>query len=123
MTKTDLYKLHRSEYVTPKEPALVEAGAAKYLTAEGEGAPGGETPAEVGARADRVLASMRTPEGQDPLSVIVFAHGHLLRVLAARWIGMEVAGGGSLALSAAGIGVLGHERETPVLERWNATAL
>ncbi|HEY1205267.1 MAG: GyrI-like domain-containing protein [Bryobacteraceae bacterium] len=40
--KIDLYKLHKSEYVTPKEPALVEAGAAKYLTAEGAGAPGGE---------------------------------------------------------------------------------
>ena len=40
--KVDLYKLHKSEYVTPKEPALVETGAAKYLTAEGTGAPGGE---------------------------------------------------------------------------------
>jgi hypothetical protein len=42
MPKTDLYKLHKPEYVAPKEPALVEVGAAKYLTAEGEGAPGGE---------------------------------------------------------------------------------
>ncbi|MGO9974431.1 MAG: histidine phosphatase family protein [Solirubrobacteraceae bacterium] len=82
-----------------------------------DGAPGGELPAQVGARADLVLAMVRTGGGGD---MIAFAHGHLLRVLAARWIGLEVAGGRLLALSAAGIGVLGHERDTPVIERWNA---
>ncbi len=82
-----------------------------------DGAPGGELPAQVGARAELVLAMVRTGGGGD---TIAFAHGHLLRVLAARWIGLEVAGGRLLALSAAGIGVLGHERDTPVLERWNA---
>ena len=40
--KVDLYKLHKSEYVTPKEPVLIKAGPAKYLTADGVGAPGGE---------------------------------------------------------------------------------
>ncbi len=82
-----------------------------------DGAPGGELPAQVGARADLVLAMVRTGGGGD---TIAFAHGHLLRVLAARWIGLEVAGGRLLALSAAGIGVLGHERDTRVIERWNA---
>ncbi len=82
-----------------------------------DGAPGGELPAQVGARAELVLAMVRTGGGGD---TIAFAHGHLLRVLAARWIGLEVAGGRLLALSAAGIGVLGHERDTRVIERWNA---
>jgi broad specificity phosphatase PhoE len=78
--------------------------------------PGGETADAVGARCDRVLEELRNIEGD----VIVFAHGHLLRVLAARWIGLETQHGSRLALSTATLSALGWERETPVVRMWNA---
>jgi probable phosphoglycerate mutase len=53
---------------------------------------------------------------------IAFAHGHLLRVLAARWIGLPAYDGGLLALDTAHLGVLGWEREQPVVRRWNVDA-
>lgn len=81
-----------------------------------DGCPGGEKPEAVSRRVDRVLERLREGRGD----TLAFAHGHVLRVLAARWIGMEAAGGARLALGAGGIGVLGHEHETEVLERWNA---
>ena len=81
-----------------------------------DGCPGGETPAQVAGRADRALARMRDAGG----AAIAFAHGHILRVLTARWLGMEVASGARFALAAGAIGVLGFERETEVLQRWNA---
>lgn len=80
-----------------------------------DGCPGGETPEDVGRRADRALERLRTAGGD----AIVFAHGHILRVLAARWVGMEVAAGARFALAAGSIGALGFERETEVLARWN----
>ncbi|HXX91977.1 MAG TPA: histidine phosphatase family protein [Acidimicrobiales bacterium] len=84
-----------------------------------DGAPGGETPAQVAARADRVLAlAARHAAAGD---VLLFAHGHLLRVVAARWIGLDGASGARLALDPASISILGHERDTAVLERWNDT--
>ena len=83
-----------------------------------DGVTGGETAAEVAVRADRVLARVRVVQGD----VAIVAHGHLLRVLAARWLGCPPEYGRFLALSAAGVSVLGHEYATPVLERWNLTA-
>jgi len=80
-----------------------------------DGCPNGETAHDVADRADRVIATLRAAEGD----VAVFAHGHLLRVLGARWIGLSPAEGRLLALSTAGICVLGYERETAVLEQWN----
>ena len=80
-----------------------------------DGCPGGESPAEVGARADRVVARARAVEGD----TIAFAHGHLLRVLAARWIGLEPAAGALLALTTGTVSLLGWEREQPVVRRWN----
>jgi probable phosphoglycerate mutase len=80
-----------------------------------DGCPGGETAAAVGVRADRVIARVRQVDG----AVVVFAHGHLLRVLGARWVGLPPADGRLLALSTAGVCVLGFERETAVLEQWN----
>jgi len=77
--------------------------------------PGGEAAAEIGARLDRVVARAGAVEGR----TLVFAHGHSLRVLAARWLGLEVADGRLLRLDTATISVLGHERETPVVLRWN----
>ena len=81
-----------------------------------DGVPGGETAAEVAERVDRLLAERRSTEGD----VLVFAHGHVLRVLAARWIGLGPETGGRLALDPATISILGHERETPVIRVWNA---
>jgi probable phosphoglycerate mutase len=80
-----------------------------------DGCPGGEKPAEVQARADLVLDRLRSAGGD----ALAFAHGHILRVLTARWLGMEVAAGARFALAAAGVGVLGFERETEVLVGWN----
>jgi broad specificity phosphatase PhoE len=76
---------------------------------------GGETIDQVAARADRVIARVRAMDGD----VLVFSHGHLLRVLAARWLGREPEAGDMLALSTGSISVLGWEREEPVIERWN----
>ena len=81
-----------------------------------DGCPGGETPAQVGLRAGRAVERLRGAGG----SALAFAHGHILRVVTARWIGLEVAGGARLALGAGGTGVLGYERETEVIARWNA---
>jgi broad specificity phosphatase PhoE len=81
--------------------------------------PGGETRAEIANRVDRVVGRIRGSDGD----VAIFAHGHVLRVLAARWLGLEAADGRLLALHTATISVLGWERETPVLERWNETCL
>jgi probable phosphoglycerate mutase len=80
-----------------------------------DGCPGGEQPSEVAARADRVLARLAAAGGD----ALVFAHGHVLRVLAARWLSLEAALGARLALGAGAISVLGHERDTRVVERWN----
>jgi broad specificity phosphatase PhoE len=80
-----------------------------------DGVPEGETIAEVQARADRVIAELRSVAGD----VAVFAHGHLLRVVAARWLGLEPAAGRLLALDPATISILGYERETPVIRMWN----
>ncbi len=77
--------------------------------------PGGESAEEVGARADRVIARA-TAAGGD---VALFGHGHMLRVLAARWLGLEPAGGRLLALSTGSVSVLGYEREVRVLQMWN----
>jgi broad specificity phosphatase PhoE len=75
----------------------------------------GETAASVAARADRVIARVRRGHGD----VLCFSHGHLLRVLAVRWLGLEAVDGRLFALSTATISVLGWERDTAVIERWN----
>ena len=80
-----------------------------------DGCPGGESAADVGARADRVLAELTAADGP----VAVFSHGHMLRVLGARWIALDPAQGARLGLSTGAICVLGHERATQILARWN----
>jgi probable phosphoglycerate mutase len=80
-----------------------------------DGVPDGETAADVGARADRVIAELRSVS----TDAAVFAHGHVLRVLAARWVGLEPEAGELFALDPATLSVLGYERETPVLRSWN----
>lgn len=83
-----------------------------------DGCPGGESASDVGRRVDRVIAELRSLEGDAAL----FAHGHVLRVLAARWVGLPPADGRVLALATATISVVGYEREVPVLFRWNDDA-
>lgn len=80
-----------------------------------DGPRGGETAAEVETRVDRVIERARAGRGD----TLCFAHGHLLRVLAARWLGLPAAEGRRLALSTATISILGWERGAPVIERWN----
>jgi broad specificity phosphatase PhoE len=83
------------------------------------GCPGGESPAQVGARADHILDRLRSIDGE----AIVFSHGHFLRVLASRWIGLEPSAGAKLGLDVATLSLLGHEHETdPVIRIWNAPA-
>lgn len=83
-----------------------------------DGAPGGETAADVGARADRIIKEIRTLDGD----AVIFGHGHALRVLAVRWIALPPADGRLFALDPATISVLGYEREAPVIRRWNDLA-
>jgi probable phosphoglycerate mutase len=78
--------------------------------------PGGETLGEVSARADHVIDGLRTVDGP----VMLFGHGHILRILAARWIGLPPADGARLVLATATISVLGWERETAAITRWNS---
>lgn len=80
-----------------------------------DGAPEGETAEDVARRVDRVVAELQSTAGD----VAVFAHGHLLRVLAARWVGLPPEAGALLALHTASVSVLGHERETAVIVSWN----
>jgi broad specificity phosphatase PhoE len=81
------------------------------------GAPGGETAAEVAARADRVLARAAAALPDGP--VVLVAHGHICRVLGARWIGLSATGGQHLSLAEAAPCILGAEHRFPVLDRWN----
>lgn len=80
-----------------------------------DGPSGGETAEDVRRRADRVIALVRAAAGP----VLAFTHGHLSRVVGARWIGLPVAAGAHLELSTGALCVLGWERETPTIERWN----
>ena len=82
----------------------------------GYGATNGESPQEVAARANRVIAEIRAVDGD----VLVFAHGHLLRVLASRWLGLDATEGRLFALDAGTLSTLGYEREQPVIRSWNA---
>lgn len=77
--------------------------------------PGGETAEQVGERLDRVVDRVRDVE-----RALVFGHGHALRVLTARWLGLPVAAGAHFRLDTATLSVLGFERESPVILRWNA---
>jgi broad specificity phosphatase PhoE len=83
-----------------------------------DGSPGGETVEQVGVRADRVIARALDAGGD----VALFAHGHLLRILAARWIGLDAVYGGNLGLSTGSVSELGFERERRVVWVWNDTA-
>jgi broad specificity phosphatase PhoE len=81
-----------------------------------DGCPGGETAADVGRRVDRVIDSLAGLESD----AAVFAHGHVLRVLTARWLGLGPEQGALFKLDTGTLSALGYERETRVITRWNA---
>ena len=84
-----------------------------------DGCPGGESPAEVGARLDRVLDKARSLLSEGDVALV--GHGHSLRVCAARWVGLPAADGRHFKLDTATYSALGFEHEVdPVLETWNA---
>jgi broad specificity phosphatase PhoE len=79
------------------------------------GCPGGETPAEIGARVDRVIARARSAQG----NVALFAHGHVLRVLVARWLGLPALAGQHFMLDTGTLNVLAYYRGIPAVRIWN----
>jgi probable phosphoglycerate mutase len=111
------------------EPALVEWNYGKYEgltlgqineTAPGwlifrDGCPDGETPEQVGARVDRVIERARAAKGD----VALFAHGHVLRVLAARWLGLPSGSGQNFLLDTGTLSVLSYYHEAPAVRIWN----
>lgn len=80
-----------------------------------EGPLRGETIEQVAQRADRVIARVRATAGV----TLCFAHGHILRILAARWLGLDPAAGALFALDTATISILGWDRDSPAIRRWN----
>lgn len=83
-----------------------------------DGCPGGESAVEVGARADRVIERVRAVHGH----VVLFSSGHILRVLAARWLGLEAAAGRYFLLGTASLSILDHEHNNPgepAIRLWN----
>ncbi len=116
--------------VTTVEPDLVEwnYGRDEGLTTDQihatvpdwllfrDGCPGGEQPGEIGARVDRVIAKVRAVDGD----VILFAHGHVLRVLAARWLDLPPSKGQQFLLDTATLNVLSYYRGSSAIKRWNA---
>ena len=84
-----------------------------------DGCPGGESPEQIGARVDRVIAKVRARAG----TVALFAHGHVLRVLGARWLGLPPSAGSHLLLDTATVCVLSSYHGVPAVRRWNAPLL
>jgi broad specificity phosphatase PhoE len=119
--------------VAEKDADLVEWNYGKYegrLTSEihreapdwqifRDGCPGGESPAQIGARADRILNRVRGVKGD----VLLFSSGHFLRVFVARYLGLDVAGGRFFTLGTASLSILGFENNgtQPVVRLWNET--
>jgi broad specificity phosphatase PhoE len=97
--------------LTPKQIREVAPGWLIFR----DGCPGGEAPEQVGARVDRVIARSRAIDGD----IALFAHGHVLRVLAARWIGLPAGGGQHFLLDTGTLCVLGYYRAIPAMRIWN----
>jgi len=109
----DLREWDYGEYEGLTTPQIREERPAWNLWRDG--CPAGEQPAQVGARADRAIERLRSGGGD----ALAFAHGHIFRVLTARWLQMEPAAGARFALKAGAVCTLGYERETEVLQLWN----
>jgi broad specificity phosphatase PhoE len=111
---SDLVEWNYGEYegLTPKQ---IRERAPGWLIFR-DGCRRGETPEQVGARVDRVISRSRVVDGD----VALFAHGHVLRVLVARWIGLPAGGGQHFLLGTGTLCVLGYYREIPAVRTWNA---
>jgi probable phosphoglycerate mutase len=101
------------EGLTPSEIERTAPGWTIFT----DGCPGGETPEQIGARVDRVMCKVRGQAGR----VALFAHGHVFRVLAARWIGLPPSEGRHFMLDTSTVSVLSYYHGTPALKRWNAS--
>ena len=110
----DLVEWNYGQYegLTPKQ---INEKAPGWLIFR-DGCPGGETPEQVGTRADRIIDRARAASGD----VALFAHGHVLRVLVARWLGLSPAAGQHFLLDTGTLNVLGYYREIPAVKVWNA---
>jgi probable phosphoglycerate mutase len=109
----DLMEWNYGEY-EGQTPSQIRAARPSWMIFR-DGCPGGETPEQIGARVDRVIVRTRAAEGD----VALFAHGHVLRVLAARWIGLPVQGGQHFLLDTGTWSVLGYYHEIPAVRTWN----
>jgi probable phosphoglycerate mutase len=110
----DLMEWNYGEYegLTPKQ---IDAQAPGWMLFR-DGCPGGETPEQAVARVDRVIARARAVEGH----VALFAHGHIFRVFAARWLGLPAMAGCHFLLDTATLSILSYYRNLPAIRRWNA---
>jgi probable phosphoglycerate mutase len=110
----DLHEWNYGDYegLTPKQIFDKQPGWMIFR----DGCPGGETPTQIGARVDRVIARVRATSGD----VALFAHGHVFRVLVARWIGLPPGAGQHFLLDTATVNVLGYYRDSPAVKMWNA---
>jgi probable phosphoglycerate mutase len=116
-TTEDLAEWNYGEYegITSKEIRETRAGWWLWT----DGCPGGESPEQVGARLDRVLARARSLLDRGDVALV--AHGHSLRVCGARWIGLDPRHGAGLRLDTGTVSTLGFEHDVdPVIETWNA---
>lgn len=113
----DLMEWNYGEYegLTPIE---IHAKSPEWMIFS-DGCPGGESPEQIAARVDRVIARVREVEG----NVALFAHGHILRVLVARWLGLPATAGCHFMLDTATLSVLSYYRGLPAVKRWNAPVI
>ena len=113
ITDHDLVEWNYGDYegLTPKQIHATRPGWLVFR----DGCPGGEMPDQVGARVDRVIARARAATGD----VALFAHGHVLRVLAARWIGLPAGAGQHFLLDTGTLCILGYYRDVPAVRVWN----
>jgi broad specificity phosphatase PhoE len=118
VVEPDLAEWDYGDYEGKKTAEIRQTRPDWYLFRDG--CPGGESPEQVGARADRVIARLRASGGD----VLAFAHGHILRVLAARWLGLPPGDARYLLLSTAALSILGYEHtlDEPALALWNDNA-
>jgi probable phosphoglycerate mutase len=112
--REELLEWDYGEYEGMTTPQIRERRPDWYLWRDG--CPGGESAADVGRRVDGLVAELREADGD----AAVFAHGHVLRVLTARWLGLDPEKGALFALATATLSALGWERETAVIRVWNA---
>ena len=110
----DLLEWNYGEYegLTSKQILAISPGWSLFR----DGCPGGERPDEVAARVDRVIARVRSLRGH----VALFAHGHVFRVLVARWLGLPASSGVHFILDTATVNILSYYQGVPALKRWNA---